>query len=110
MKSDKVWDGDMEMEGNKENGEVGREVSEIGVENRGRTSGCVRKELKKKKLRGRAKKHGPLKAEEGKKSMLARRCWEEMKKRFKNRKAISCYEIRKLNMKEVVREKERNKD
>lgn len=37
--------------------------------------------------------------------MLTRRCWEEMKKRFKNRKAISCYEIRKLNMKEVVRRK-----
>lgn len=109
MKSDKVWDGDMEMEGNKENGEVGREVSEIGVENRREDIRMCEKRVKEKKAERKGKKHGPLKAE-GKRSMLARRCWEEMKKRFKNRKAISCYEIRKLNMKEVVREKERNKD
>lgn len=98
------------MEGNKENGEVGRKVSEIGVENRREDIRMCEKRVKEKKAERKGKKHGPLKAEEGKRSMLARRCWEKMKKRFKNRKTISCYEIRKLNMKEMVREKERNKD
>lgn len=55
MKSDKVWDGDMEMEGNKENGEVGREVFEIGVENRREDIRMCERRVKEKKAERKGK-------------------------------------------------------
>lgn len=71
MKNDKVWDGDMEMEGNKENGEVGREVSEIGVENRREDIRMCEKRVKKKKAERKGKKTWAFKSRGGKKKHVS---------------------------------------
>lgn len=63
----------------------------LGID--GRTPGyLVREELKREKLRRRAGKRAwefEHRVGEGKESMLARKCWEEMKERFRNEKASS---------------------
>lgn len=53
------------MEGNKENGEVGREVSEIGVENRREDIRMCEKRVKEKKAERKGKKTWAFKSRGG---------------------------------------------
>lgn len=66
----------------------------MGVE--GRISGyLVREELQKDKLWDKARRRAiafEQKLNEGKGSELARRCWEEMKERYRERKTKSRWE------------------